>query len=199
MKDKPNLQDVIESWTPEQIQQVKDAIQEWSTYLKETYPDRKDAVRASYKMIDQINRKHIDTLETKPSCKKGCSYCCHIPIKTIQDEVSVIAEYCKDNNISIDKERLREQSKLAQEEYIFSPFKKCVFLSDAGECNIYPVRPSACRNYFVFGDPKKNCDTDGPVGETPQMFQMRSILTIMGLFDGKELESFPEALLKELD
>jgi len=91
------------------------------------------------------------------SCKKGCSHCCHLNVQLSEDEALLIAEYCKESHIPIDRSYLLMQLSVSKEEIWKYPFSACVFLKD-GLCSIYEVRPSACRCFMVVSPPQY-CDT----------------------------------------
>lgn len=117
-------------------------------------------------LIDDLNRENIPkvTQDKQISCKKGCSYCCHIQVSMSEREGDVIMDYMSKKNMEFsdeEKERIEEQSKFTEEqalEYMLSPHRKCVFLKD-NLCSIYTVRPFSCRNYYVFSEPEL-CNTD---------------------------------------
>lgn len=107
--------------------------------------------------LDEYHAALPPEVTSQISCKKGCSFCCNIPVTATPIEAKVIAEYCKRNNIKIPRAYLEEQLKVSPEELPLSPVRKCTFLKD-NECSIYDARPIACRNHFVVSDPK-HCDT----------------------------------------
>lgn len=116
---------------------------------------------ASFRQIHQKVDELISGLpgnrKVRIRCKKGCSFCCHYNVEIYRGEAMLIAEYCAQKGISIDKEYLLQQ---LRSKPLDLPLRRshsaCVFLKD-GECSIYEVRPIACRNYFVINDPKY-CD-----------------------------------------
>lgn len=132
------------------------------------------------------------------SCKKGCAFCCHIRVSATPLEADAIVKYCKANNIPINTDRLKEQEKLGTEEYMFSPHKKCVFLTDDNLCSIYPVRPMACRTYFVTNDPA-DCNTDS-LKETSTFFNRNSTIAQVALMlKAGSVDTFPKLILKALN
>jgi len=94
--------------------------------------------------------------KTLVSCSKGCHFCCRQNVHVYKAEAAVIAEYCREHGIEIPKIYLKEQMRYGWKELAKTEVGWCVFLKD-GECSIYPVRPIACRNYFVISNPKL-CD-----------------------------------------
>ena len=60
------------------------------------------------------------------SCKKGCSFCCHIQVVITKPEANIIIDYCRVNNIKIDYSYLEKQLKLTEEKpRAFFLFKMC--------------------------------------------------------------------------
>jgi len=90
-------------------------------------------------------KKHV-------SCKKGCSFCCHSEIYCTSFEAKDIKKFVRKNKIKYDKELLKKQRK--GYDNLKWAEKKCVFLSNKGECNIYEVRPMVCRTHNAISDPE---------------------------------------------
>lgn len=90
------------------------------------------------------------------SCSKGCYFCCRQNVHIFRAEAQIIAAYCKEKGIDIPKVYLKQQLKYKWRELAKTEVGWCVFLKN-GECSIYPVRPMACRNYFVVSPPER-CD-----------------------------------------
>ena len=113
-----------------------------------------EVMREVYRLMDE----KISTI-TEPSikCKKGCSFCCHLNVDITRLEAKLIAHYCNEQNIPIDKNYLVKQAEYSIDDIISSPHSACVFLKN-NECSIYPVRPCGCRKLFVTTDPVF-CDT----------------------------------------
>jgi Fe-S-cluster containining protein len=90
-------------------------------------------------------------------CKKGCYYCCLIPVTISRLEASYIDQYITKNNINVSRVKLPVKIPNGiREEYAG---KLCPFSSNS-ECNIYTVRPFNCRYHFVIGDNFENCILD---------------------------------------
>ena len=111
-------------------------------------------LQTAHKYMDVENE--ASGVPQKSSCKAGCSFCCHQRIMVIEEEIDLILSEIKKRNMKLDMDRLKKQSKLNKNEYFAAKNKdtKCVFLQENGQCGIYEVRPSSCRNYFVQSDPK---------------------------------------------
>ena len=91
------------------------------------------------KELDRIVKHELG--QHTPSCKPGCSYCCTITVATTKDEKELIDLFVKQKNLTLNQ----------------TP-KKCLYLKD-NLCQIYEVRPGACRKYFSIGDPE-TCNLD---------------------------------------
>jgi len=107
----------------------------------------------AYNIIDNDSHKGIKKEESKRgvklACKKGCFYCCLRPVvpMTKWEGAGIswfVTEKLKGKNREIVKQHLLNHRESAS----------CPFLVD-GICTIYPVRPIACRQFFVFGTPCK--------------------------------------------
>jgi Fe-S-cluster containining protein len=98
------------------------------------------------------------------SCRKGCSFCCHIRVDSWATEIKYIIDYCNKNGIAIDKRYLKEQAQIGADKIFHSPsHSACVFLKN-GICSIYEARPCSCRSHFVVSNPKY-CDTIENTGQ----------------------------------
>jgi Fe-S-cluster containining protein len=108
------------------------------------------AVLAEFFMLaDNLIERFFMDVKQKSSCKKGCSFCCHVSTDISEDEAFLIADYCKTNGIGIPAAYLHSQLLYEADKIYMSSCSACVFLKD-NKCSIYPVRPIACRKYFVF-------------------------------------------------
>lgn len=120
--------------------------------------DPKGTVRYIYATIDKAVA--TEEIPQQTSCKKGCSFCCHMNVDISYAEAEIIADYAKTHNIPLPKDYLREQLKYSRDEVSVSNVSKCVFLKD-GVCGIYPVRPFKCRKYYV-ATPPSMCEIKKP-------------------------------------
>jgi Fe-S-cluster containining protein len=145
---------MIQQWPKEQFVEFQQLVlaraEEFRAVLKEV--GISEFVRQFYEVFDDA------MVQEKPlvSCSKGCHFCCRQNVHTFPAEAQVIAAYCKEKEIEIPKDYLTEQLKYGWRELAKTEVGWCVFLKN-GECSIYPVRPSACRSYFVVSPPER-CD-----------------------------------------
>lgn len=125
--------------------------------------NKSDAVKIMYQWVDNQIKNYPAQYKAAVTCKgKGCSFCCHIQVVCTMAEAKTIVEYCKQKGIAIDKQKIKKQSKINKEDWLFSTHKRCAFLDDQGSCKIYDVRPIACRIHNSVS-PVEMCDTDKSV------------------------------------
>lgn len=108
----------------------------------------------AYDAFDRMAK--VDNEHHKPSCKKGCAYCCHIPVNVTLTEVALIKEYMEENGTVLSeaqKERARFQARVSDKVRMTSDKSACIFLDDNNACSIYEVRPFKCRSHYVVNDP----------------------------------------------
>lgn len=149
----PNLQRLVEGKSEATIQWVNDTIEKrYKQLRKNREEDRKEAMRVLLRVTDE----HFANSELRPTCKKGCNFCCHQNTDASMDEAALIVDYCREKGIAINRNALRNRLGVPFLELPLSRFSACVFLKE-GECSIYPVRPLSCRTYFAISDPSL-CD-----------------------------------------
>lgn len=112
--------------------------------------------RASERLGDEVGEA---ARGAGAQCKAGCHGCCYQLIALDFVEALLIARWLRSRGRTtvelIDKliEQAKAQQGFAREEW-FHEAKPCVFLNEQKQCSIHPVRPLACRTYFVTTDPK---------------------------------------------
>lgn len=87
------------------------------------------------------------------ACAPGCGSCCMVNVAVLAPEAKNIAQYLKktrsDGELVELKKKMKQLviaiSNLDDEERI-AVRRNCAFLSEQGECSIYPVRPLLCRS-----------------------------------------------------
>lgn len=99
-----------------------------------------ELVNKIYKAADFYYKKG---LEKRAVCKRGCSWCCYIPVDVSAIEVQYIFE-----KTGIDANELRGVQ--PRQKIDNSP---CPFLKN-NECSIYESRPFHCRVFATLDDPK---------------------------------------------
>jgi len=121
---------------------------------------------AIHDAVEQAIRELIKAEENeKPSCGKGCSFCCYLKTDVTDDEAVLLTEYSKEIGFEIDYNYLEQQIVKTDEDFLKIPYakRKCVFLDKEGACSVYEHRPIACRKLIVVSD-SKGCDTENNWG-----------------------------------
>lgn len=205
IEESTEIQVCMANIVPHQVEQVKKMlvqkiihyISEFNRLLKSNR--RIDVFKKIMGLMDQEINNMSEKEKLAVSCKRGCSFCCHINVEITEDEGDVIGEHCKNHNIPIDKEYLLNQLKIPELEIAFAENSACVFLKN-GECSIYDVRPLICRKYLV-ATPAEKCDTKkyplykvgGLVNLDPESV-MAAVAFIV--FQGGKPDRMPKILLK---
>ncbi len=119
----------------------------WLKMLLDAYHTNNIGIYNELK-IEVKNRKE------KIACHEGCHECClKYDVPACQIEIAGISWFVSEIII---EPKLREILNTQLKNHKNS--LQCPFLVE-GSCSIYPLRPFACREYFVFGEPcKKNED-----------------------------------------
>lgn len=105
----------------------------------------------AYVIVDKGVAKAIEAERKKGinlACSKGCSNCCstHKDIPVYPLELEGIFWYVTEKIIGPARETLKRQLN------DFTKAAPCPFLI-SGACSIHPLRPMACRQFNVFGEP----------------------------------------------
>jgi Fe-S-cluster containining protein len=112
------------------------------------------------KIYADLDEQLQPELEKHPiSCREGCTHCCLLMVLVGVQESLLIAD--KVMSSPAWKHYLRELRKAAKvmglvgetQETYFARRRPCVFLNKRGLCDVYDVRPSACRYHFVVSPP----------------------------------------------
>ncbi len=141
---------------------------------REEVANRAQEVKESGGMGAAVGFLHaeMDTLAayklegTAVSCRKGCSFCCRIPVYVTEGEAELLAQAIEQDPKAADLVLLARQEAVGVAEWASMPTadRVCAFLDKgSGECRVYAARPLACRSYYVVTDPAR-CDTVGNPG-----------------------------------
>jgi uncharacterized protein len=107
--------------------------------------------------VDELNSIY----KTYSPCRKGCSFCCDIPLAISDLEAIIIKEYLEKNHIAYNKLNPinKKQENDKKDGLIGKEYEgiKCPFLKD-NSCSIYSARPYNCRKYIAIGDNECNLD-----------------------------------------
>ena len=121
----------------------------------------------AYFIVDKGVAKAIESERKKGrslACSKGCSNCCstHKDIPVYPLELEGIYWYVTEKITGPAREMLKRQLN------DFTKAAPCPFLI-GGSCSIHPLRPMACRQFNVFGEP---CGA----GEDPYYMRREEVL-----------------------
>ncbi len=104
--------------------------------------------------------------DAKPSCRAGCSACCHLEVEITAEEGVLLSDRVKAGHV-INRELLAKQAareRKGEEWDVYnSPANRCVFLGPHGACTVYEDRPSACRKLLVISHPVECSTLSGKV------------------------------------
>lgn len=156
-------------------------------------------INATKQVYDAIDGFYVNTPEESKQeiqCKAGCTACCFIDVDVSEDEAAMIIDYCKKNDIAIDKTYLNEQAAVGRKSY--SALSRCVFLKD-NLCTIYPVRPIACRKHWVKTDPAL-CDfSKNIINQVGGFFNINTEILASAMLNVSVILPFEKALLYQID
>lgn len=85
-------------------------------------------------------------------CRRGCDYCCHLPVETCRAEAARALEFAREHLSAAEFSNLKCRILEAAAVYPLPPKRPpaenpcCPFLKDAA-CLVYPARPLACRGW----------------------------------------------------
>ena len=150
--------------------------------------------REVYRVIDHFFEEAPQDMKKEIQCKAGCTACCYIEIDVTENESETILEYCRENKINADRDYLEKQAEIGRES--FSAYSRCVFLEE-NLCQVYPVRPVACRKHFVMSDPSL-CDfSENRVNQVAKYFDINTEILASAFLHTARSRPFAKALLFE--
>ena len=186
-----------ETGNQQTIDQILKLINDYVLQLKNlTAQNIKATTNQVYNAIDNFFINAPEESKKEIKCKTGCTACCFIELDISANEATVIVDYCKENNIEVDKAYLTEQAAAGRSTY--SPLSRCVFLKD-NLCSIYPVRPVACRKHWVKTDPTL-CDfSENITNQIGSYFNINTEILASAMLNVNEAIPFEKALLREME
>lgn len=137
---------------------IEHYIEEYKIMSEEVGYNRLSLAHSFNMSMDQIIERGRAGADRPISCKAGCSHCCYMEVDITYDEALLLRYGAMVNGIEIDWARARHQASPAKWRQLDHKDRKCVFLSDKGECGVYDYRPMGCRKYLVASPPEK-CDS----------------------------------------
>ena len=189
LMEKPENRDTID--------QILNLINGYIVQLKKIRAqDQVEATRQVYKAIDDFFLKAPEENKNEIQCKAGCTACCFIDVDVSGDEAATIINYCRENDISIDKDYLLKQAAVGRKSY--SELSRCVFLKD-NLCSIYPVRPIACRKHWVKTDPAL-CDfSKNIINQVGGYFDVNTEILASAILNVDETGPLEKMILGEME
>lgn len=190
------MDEILKQYTSKEQEKIIFEIISFAKQIEQNLNDH-GVLSSVLHLYDYIDKEDIDG---KVACSKGCSFCCYLHVTLTKFEVTAIIDYCTKNNIIIDTDTLKKQS-VADNVESFSKIdykdRKCVFLKD-NQCSIYPVRPVACRKYYVVNDPEI-CNTEQELKATRVRYNLMKEIAAHGLYLLDNPISFSKNLLNQLN
>ena len=116
----------------------------------------RDAGRAHLAIVDAYGRleRRIQTaIESSgmiPACHPGCGWCCHgVKVNVTALEALVVAEHLNHESTSLVEavQAAAARRRTMNTDQLFASKDACPFLDSSNQCQIYEVRPSACRRH----------------------------------------------------
>jgi len=164
--------------------------------------NNKERARFVHNVIEEYNSEvfaHPLVKQFMP-CKAGCTGCCHTQVSVTSDEANLLIERIE-QGIEIDLSRLNLQATAGNDADAFFKLsyndRKCVFLNEKGECNVYSDRPSVCRTNAVLGSADQ-CDTTNGQKELRLIRTPKADMAIMGAFANSEENGTLPFMIKKL-
>jgi len=112
-------------------------------------------IKKAFEVADHVFGTQKDMFDSP--CKRGCYVCCkHNDVPVLKIEIAAIAYYYSE--IMDDETADKISNALKRSRSV----KACPFLLD-GECSIYPMRPLACRRYYLKRGPPCKEEDGGSV------------------------------------
>lgn len=127
-----------------------------------------------YVMLVEIVEAAASVIAPNTPCHRGCSNCCYQAVAITEREARQIEAHTHramvEQPATTDGRREVELLEANVEKYVRVP---CTFLSKAGDCTIYPVRPLACRAHHSLDDTADRCDLFNNPGNTTPMLDLQ--------------------------
>jgi len=112
---------------------------------------------------------------TAPACKRGCSYCCTVPVSVTVPEVIRLVAYARDTLPADELVRVKERAEgnarrtHGTTTLGYPPRLDCAFLGADRSCLVHPARPLMCRREHALdvAQCKKGYDLAAPGKDYP--------------------------------
>ncbi len=114
-----------------------------------------DSLLRFYSRQDERIATGATASPVKPACHKNCWHCCYYKVEARAIEVFAIVDFVKRQFTELELQTALEHARQNIKEVDGFTYKQhmatnqqCPFLLD-GQCAVYPVRPSKCRNFHA--------------------------------------------------
>lgn len=117
-------------------------------------------VETLHALVDEL----ASEAKKEATCKRGCSFCCHISVDITNDEARVLKHLWDGSNLGRLKKQARVKDMYSYLKVLSYEDGACVFLKDS-ECSIYDQRPAACRTHYSASEPELCNPQSNPGGK----------------------------------
>jgi len=134
-----------------------------------------NAIRNLYDSVDLLLEAFLNRAASENNasdCKKGCDWCCYQAVFAVTHEMVLVREYVRSALSESIQHRIaaaaesKSQRSLGKSEQELQKLKyPCPFLQNH-ICQVYPVRPMACRIYLSSSEQSCREEFEDPADET---------------------------------
>lgn len=156
--------------------------------------DGPSLANAMHNLVDDAVKKAVK--ESKPICKRGCSFCCYQKVDISVDEAKLLIKCATFKKLPIDWDKVEKQAAAKSWNDLAYEDRSCVFLAN-NECNVYEYRPTSCRKYLIASGTPDQCDSQkNPGGDVKVLAANYAEIVASAMFTLEEGESIPKKLLE---
>ncbi|MCW5575812.1 MAG: YkgJ family cysteine cluster protein [Burkholderiales bacterium] len=161
-----------------------------------------DPLELARRMHDEIDAtvardRRADARSAGIRCGSGCNHCCRGPVQVWPQQAALLADFLLREGLAPDLAKLGRQSRYTVDDWHEQPAadRACVFLRADGACEVYPVRPGACRKLLVTSEPQY-CDAGrGEYERVERWFSWEAEMIEIAALETFGMEMLPVALL----
>jgi len=128
--------------------------------ILEQIEDSSEAIPTIYSVIEDVTQQLLEQSKVNTTCKKGCSFCCYIPIELSEAEFQYLLTGLDDKPNKTQLKRQWNGEVKGDGSWVDTTqykTRKCSLLRN-GICTVYETRPLACRTYLS-ASPPEHCDS----------------------------------------
>ena len=134
------------------------------------------------------------------TCRRGCAHCCHMRVGVLPEEAALLYDTMQAKGLVIDQARLATQLQWSDDDDVWKhqppEDRRCLFLNDQNECQVYEQRPLSCRKYFVVSDPALCQIEKHPDDKVGIWFDAKSEIITSAAMTFYDVGSLPHMLVK---